>query len=85
MYKHTFMYSHGPPPFLVPPPLSLLSCYQLVPFLSTCTGSFPEDSQKPFAGSTMSPVHVALALYGVFWAYDGWYVHVVIHSDQSFK
>lgn len=35
-------------------------------------GSFSEDARHPFANTTTSPSSIALALYGVMWAYDGW-------------
>ena len=43
------------------------------------TGCFPKDSQQPFANSVVTTssfidasVNIALALYGVMWAYNGW-------------
>ncbi len=49
----------------------------LYPRLHECycaflTGSFPVDSRHPFEGSTTSPSDIALGLYGVLFAYDGW-------------
>ena len=39
---------------------------------------FPEEIHRPFQavkGHEPSSSSVALALYGVMWAYDGWYVY----------
>lgn len=43
------------------------------PLLSlSLAGSFSEDAKHPFANTTTSASSIALALYGVMWAYDGW-------------
>ena len=44
------------------------SKYLVNPFI----GTFSEDAKHPFATSTTSPSSIALAFYGVMWAYDGW-------------
>ena len=40
--------------------------------LHSLAGSFSEDAKHPFANTTTSLSSIALALYGVMWAYDGW-------------
>ena len=35
-------------------------------------GCFPPAFHRPFEGTTHSPSSVAVALFGVLWAYDGW-------------
>lgn len=45
---------------------------------SLSLGTFPDDSHHPFSGSTTNISSIALALYNVMWAYDGWYVKVYV-------
>ena len=35
--------------------------------------SFPERLHRPLEGHKPSTTSIAIALYGVLWAYDGWY------------
>lgn len=41
-------------------------------------GTYPETFNRPFQpteGHVTSPATIALAMYGVLWSYDGWYVY----------
>jgi len=53
----------------------------LVPLNNFTSGCFPEDFKQPFRGSSFTSASdvggLAIALYGVMWAYSGWLVILI--------